>query len=284
VALSFVRKADDIISLKELIGNKEISIIAKIEKPEALTELEHILDHCAGIMIARGDLGVEMPIQQVPSLQKHILERCNRRGKPVITATQMLESMIENQRPTRAETTDVFNAIVEGSDAVMLSGETAAGRDPVAVVNMMSSIAVEAEKVCMKDTSRLNNLLPEVDRTIEEIIAHAACEGALDVSATCIVAFTFSGNTAKYISKYHPPMPVIALTPNAATCRRMTLNWGVTPILTRHIKNTDEMIEYTEKLMLEKELVKKGDTIAIVAGVPLGVKGGTNLLKMQKIG
>jgi pyruvate kinase len=283
VALSFVRKADDLIKLKKLLGENDIKIIAKIEKPEALNDFENILDHCFGVMIARGDLGVEMPIQRVPALQKHILERCSKRGKPVITATQMLESMLENQRPTRAETTDVFNAIVDGSDAVMLSGETATGKNPAAVVKMMAKIAIEAEKVCRNNTERLNSILPEVERTIEEIISHASCEAALDVSASCIVAFTFSGNTAQYISKYHPPMPVIALTPNIKTCRKLTLAWGVTPMLAKNMNNTDEMTDYTEKVLLEKEIIKKGDTIVIVAGTPLGVKGKTNMVKMQQV-
>lgn len=283
VALSFVRKAQDLIDLKKLVGDREIGIIAKIEKPEALDDFEKILDHSYGIMIARGDLGVEMPIHKVPAVQKFILERCQRRGKPVITATQMLESMIENQRPTRAETTDVFNAIVEGSDAVMLSGETASGRHPVDAVKMMAAIAIEAEKISAANTERINNLLPEVSREIEEVIAHAACESALDLSARCIVPFTFSGSTAKFISKYHPPTPVFALTPNPQTCRRLSLSWGVAPILVETIHNTDEMIVCSEKILKEKGLVKKGDIIVIVAGVPLGVKGGTNLLKMQKV-
>lgn len=283
IALSFVRKAQDLIDLKKLAGSNEIKIIAKIEKPEAITELDAILDHCYGIMIARGDLGVEMPIHEVPAAQKHILERCSRRGKPVITATQMLESMIENQRPTRAETTDVFNAIVEGSDAVMLSGETASGKHPFDAVRMMAAIAIEAEKIRDKDPEQVNRVLPEVEKNIENVIAHAACESALDLQASCIVPFTFSGSTAQHISKYHPPTPIIALTPNRSTCRALSLSWGVTPLLVKNISNTDEMISYTEQILREKEMVKKGDVIVIVAGVPLGVQGSTNLIKMQKI-
>lgn len=283
VALSFVRKAEDLIQLRELAGSYDIKIIAKIEKPEALAELERILDHCEAIMIARGDLGVEMPIQQVPAIQRHILERCSRRGKPVITATQMLESMIDNQRPTRAETTDVFNAIMEGSDAVMLSGETASGKHPVEAVKMMASIAIEAEKLGTRNTDLLDHLLPEVEKEIEEVMAHAACESALDISAKYIVPFTFSGNTAQFISKYHPPIEIVALTPRPETCRRLSLSWGVTPILVNNMKSTDEMIESTEKILIEQKLVSKGDVIVLIAGVPLGVKGGTNLMKMQKI-
>lgn len=283
VALSFVRKAKDLIDLQKLIGDAQIRIIAKIEKPEALDEIDQILDNCEGVMIARGDLGVEMPIQQVPAVQKQLLLKCGRRGKTVITATQMLESMIENQRPTRAETTDVFNAIVEGSDAVMLSGETAAGKFPVDAVKMMAAIATEAEKVSSDNYERINNLLPEVGNAIEEVMAHAACEAAMNVEARAIVPFTHSGNTALHISKYHPPTPVFALTPKEATCRRLSLSWGVTPILVKDIRNTDEMIAMAEKTLKELGIAKPGDVIVIVAGVPLGVKGNTNLMKLHRI-
>lgn len=283
VALSFVRSGKDVKDLKKMIGDAAIKVIAKIEKPEALNDLEKILDECEGIMIARGDLGVEVPIQQVPSIQRHLLQRCSRRGKSVITATQMLESMIENQRPTRAETTDVFNAIVDGSDAVMLSGETAVGRNPVEAVQMMAAIAVEAEKVNCQTHDRLNNILPEVSRNIEEIVAHSACEAALDASARAIIPFTRSGNTALHISKYHPPTPVIALTPKIETCRRLALSWGVTPILVDDLHSTDEMMVMAEKTLKERKIVEADDIIVIVAGVPIGVKGSTNLMKLHKI-
>ncbi len=283
VALSFVRSGKDVKDLKKMIGAATIRIIAKIEKPEALTDLENILDECEGIMIARGDLGVEVPIQQVPSIQRHLLQRCSRRGKSVITATQMLESMIDNQRPTRAETTDVFNAIVDGSDAVMLSGETAVGKNPVEAVKMMAAIAIEAEKINCQTHERLNNILPEVSRNIEEIVAHSACEAALDASARAIIPFTCSGNTAMHISKYHPPTPVIALTPKIETCRRLALSWGVTPILVSDLHSTDEMISMSEETLKEKNLVSTDDIIVIVAGVPIGVKGNTNLMKLHKV-
>lgn len=283
VALSFVRKSQDIRDLKLLIGEAKIRIIAKIEKPEAVKELDNILDECEGVMIARGDLGVEVPIQEVPGIQKHILQRCSRRGKSVITATQMLESMIDNQRPTRAETTDVFNAIVEGSDAVMLSGETAIGKNSIDSVKMMAAIAIEAEKINAKDHERMNNLLPEVEKSIEEVMAHSAGEAAIDVSAKAIVAFTHSGNTALYISKYHPPTPIIALTPLASTCRRLSLSWGVEPFLVKDMRNTDEMITMSESTLKELNTVKTGDIIVIVAGVPLGVKGNTNLMKLNRV-
>ena len=283
VALSFVRSGQDVKNLKKMIGEAPIGIIAKIEKPEALSDLESILDECEGIMIARGDLGVEVPIQQVPSIQRHLLQRCSRRGKSVITATQMLESMIENQRPTRAETTDVFNAIVDGSDAVMLSGETAVGKYPVETVKMMAAIAMEAEKINCQTHDRLNNILPEVSRNIEEIVAHSACEAALDASARAIIPFTHSGNTALHISKYHPPTPVIALTPRVEACRRLALSWGVTAILVNDLHNTDEMIIMAEKTLKKRNIVDENDIIVIVAGVPLGVKGNTNLMKLHRV-
>lgn len=283
VALSFVRSGQDVRDLKKMIGSAQIRIIAKIEKPEALEEIENILDECEGIMIARGDLGVEVPLEQVPAIQRHLLQRCSRRGKSVITATQMLESMIDNQRPTRAETTDVFNAIFDGSDAVMLSGETAIGKNPVDAVKMMAAIAIEAEKLNCQTAERLNNILPEVSKSIEEIMAHSACEAALDVSALAIIPFTHSGNTALNISKYHPPTPVFALTPKLKTCRRLALSWGVVPVLVKDISNTDEMILMAEQTLKELDIAHVGEVLVIVAGVPLGVIGNTNLMKLHRV-
>jgi pyruvate kinase len=282
VALSFVRRASDLAELRTLIGSHPIRIIAKIEKPEAMQELEGILDQTDGIMIARGDLGVEMPLEQIPALQRFILTRCSRRGIPVITATQMLESMIDNPRPTRAETTDVFNAILEGSDAVMLSGETAAGHHPVAAVAMMAAIAVEAEKICAT-TGKYGDLLPEVKREIEEIVAHSACEAAVNAGAKAIVAYTHSGNTAHFISKYHPPIPIVALTPREQACRRLTLTWGVEAVKVDDLRETDPMIRMVEQTFKSQGRARTGDVLVIVAGVPLGVKGSTNMVKLHRI-
>jgi pyruvate kinase len=282
VALSFVRKSQDLMDLRQLIGPAPVRIIAKIEKPEALNDLEGILSATDAVMIARGDLGVEVPLERVPALQKHILTRCWRRGILAITATQMLESMIGNQRPTRAETTDVFNAILDGSDAVMLSGETASGEHPVEAVRTMAAIAVEAEKILDK-TNQVNNILPEVTPGIEDCMAHAACEAAVEVGAKAIVTFTHSGNTARNISKYHPSVPIYGLTPIPATCRRLALSWGVKTLLTSNITNTDEMIAMAERTLRETGIVKTDDILVIVAGVPLGVKGNTNLMKLQKV-
>jgi len=280
VALSFVRKAEDILDLRKLIGDSTMRIIAKIEKPEAIDELENILDVTDAIMIARGDLGVEVDLTRVPQLQKHILLRCYRRGIPVITATQMLESMIEHSRPTRAETTDVFNAIVDETDAVMLSGETAAGKYPVKAVKFMSAIAREAETlVGTEDT--WTNFLPEVDNNIEEIVAHSACTAAVNAGAKAIVAYTNSGSTARFISKYHPPIPVVALTPNEDTCRKLSLSWGVTSLTTPCFLRATTMFEETSKILKEAGIVKSGDTIVIAAGIPLGSMHSSNAMKLQ---
>lgn len=281
VALSFVRRAQDIKDLKVLMNGADLGIIAKIEKPEAITEFDEILEQCEGIMIARGDLGVEMPIEQVPALQKSILKKCSDRGKTVITATQMLESMMESQMPTRAETTDVYNAIVDGTDAVMLSGETAAGKHPVKAVKVMASIALEAEKTT--GIIDFSTILPGVEGTIEEVMAQSACEASYNINAKAIVTFTHSGNTALYISKYHPPTPIFALTPRIKTCRRLSLSWGVTPVIIEDMGSTDEMLMASESKMKELEVVEKGDIITIVAGIPLGFKGNTNSMKLHKV-
>lgn len=283
VALSFVRSAKDMIDLKTLLGKHEQLLIAKIEKPEAIEAIDSILDQSDGIMIARGDLGVEMPVEKVPSLQKELLERCSRLGKTVITATQMLDSMINNQLPTRAETTDVFNAVIEGSDAIMLSGETAIGRYPLQAVKMMNLIAKEAEHLKSQNLAKIGNILPEAGKMIENIMAHSACEAAMNISAKAIVPFTHSGKTAINISKYHPPIPVYALTPKTNTCRRLSLSWGVTPIKVEDLRNTDMMIEMAEKTLRDNHLVSPGDIIVIIAGVPLGVKGNTNTMKIHTI-
>lgn len=280
VALSFVRRGEDLRELRKLIGPSPIRVVSKIEKPEALDDLEAILAETDAVMIARGDLGVEMPIEKVPAIQKHIITRCTRRGIVVITATQMLESMISNPRPTRAETTDVFNAVMDGTDAIMLSGETAAGAHPVEAVRTMAAIAIEAERLHCDTT---DTLLPEVKHDIEDIIAHAACESAVNIRAKAIVPFTHSGNTARNVSKYHPSVPIYALTPKPETCRRLSLSWGVGSILIEDLRDTDAMIACAEKTVREHGLAQPGEAIVIVAGVPLGVKGNTNMIKVHRM-
>lgn len=279
ISLSFVRQAEDVRILKALItehGKSDISIIAKIEKPQAIANLEEILRVVDGIMVARGDLGVEMPPEKVPMIQKHIIRRCNEIGIPVITATQMLESMIQNPRPTRAEASDVANAILDGTDAVMLSGESAVGDYPVQAVEMMTRIASEVEK----DAQFVNYPASRSDEV------HAISE-ALDVIADvidlrCIVAFTASGYTAILASKERLKVPIIALTPNINVYHRLNLVWGVKPLLLdREVDNFEMVIQQVESSLLGRNLATKGDRILIVGGIPMGKKGGTNFLKIH---
>ncbi|MGE5751871.1 MAG: pyruvate kinase [Nitrospirota bacterium] len=280
IALSFVRTAKDIVSTRRFLKahGADIPIIAKIEKSEAVQNLDEIIDIADGIMVARGDLGVEMSPEQVPLLQKKIIEACNRAEKPVITATQMLESMIENPQPTRAEASDVANAILDGTDCVMLSGETAMGKYPVQAVEVMARIAVQAEMS-----------LPPVppDRHIsgpDESVAHAACRAAEEQQAQAIVTFTQSGSTALMVSKHRPRMRIIAPTPFELVARKMSLYWGVTPIILKTKKTTDNMIASVERAMHFGRLVRRHDLIVITAGVPIGVAGSTNMMKIHRVG
>ncbi len=282
VALSFVRSARDLVLLRELIGARPIRVVTKVEKPEALEDLPAVLAASDAVMVARGDLGVEVPLQCVPALQKHIIRECQRRNIPVITATQMLESMITNERPTRAETTDVFNAIIDGTDAIMLSAETAAGQYPIHAVKTMVAIAREAEKCRFANTTGFERQSAE-DPTVEDTIAHVAAQSALELDAKAIVCFTQSGTTAKRISRYRPTTPVLALTPKETTQRRLCLAWGVQPVKTPDMDNTDVMIKEAERQVLALGWARPGDVIVIAAGVPLGVPGNTNLLKLHRI-
>jgi len=280
IALSFVRTANDIIATRLFLKahGADIPIIAKIEKAESIQNLDEIIDTADGIMVARGDLGVEMSPEQVPLLQKKIIEACNRAEKPVITATQMLESMIENPQPTRAEASDVANAILDGTDCVMLSGETAMGKYPVQAVEVMARIAVQAEM-------SLSPVPP--DRHIsgpDESVAHAACRAAEEQQAHAIVTFTQSGSTALMVSKHRPRMRIIAPTPFELVARKMSLYWGVTPIILKTKKTTDNMIASVERAMHFGRLVRRHDLIVITAGVPIGVAGSTNMMKIHRVG
>ena len=280
VALSFVRSASDIEHARRYIRKHgaDIPIIAKIEKPEAIRNLEEIIYAADGIMVARGDLGVEMPPEQVPLLQKKIITACNKAEKPVITATQMLESMIERPQPTRAEASDVANAILDGTDCVMLSEETAAGKYPVQTVEVMARIAVQAE-------TSLSPVQPDRDISgIGESVSHAACRAAEEQRAKSIVTFTQSGTTALLVSKHRPTVPVIAATPFETIARRISLYWGVTPIILTTRRTTDDMIATVERAMLKRKLVKPGELIVITAGVPIGVAGSTNMMKIHRVG
>ncbi|HUK99441.1 MAG TPA: pyruvate kinase [Nitrospirota bacterium] len=280
IALSFVRKGEDIVRTRRFIRSlgADIPIIAKIEKPEAILNLEEIIHEADGIMVARGDLGVEMSPEQVPLLQKKIIKSCNEAEKPVITATQMLESMIENPQPTRAEASDVANAILDGSDCVMLSGETAIGKYPVQSVSFMTKIAVQADKALPIRPPDINIF------GTGESMAHAACRAAAELQAKAIVTFTHSGSTALLVSKHKPNVPIIAATPFAHVARKISLYWGVTPLILTSKRTTDDMIAAVENAMLNQKLIKMGDMIVLSAGVPVGVAGATNMIKIHCVG
>lgn len=285
VALSFVRTADEIRKVKNRLKRKNaaVPLIAKIEKSEALTNIERILDEVEGIMIARGDLGVEVSPEEVPVLQKRLIALSNAKGKIVITATQMLESMREHMRPTRAEAADVANAVIDGSDALMLSGETASGRYPVDSLKMMNRIIEFTEKGYPAAQSLFK--VKEFSASgFSEAVADAACRAAEDIGAKFIVAFTNSGFTAKLVSKFRPKTPILALTPAEDVRRKMCIYWGVSPLLLRPLSSTDEMIREVERSLLGDGMARKGDRIVITAGTPVLGSGKTNLLKLHTIG
>lgn len=285
IALSFVQKPEDVKKLKEIITSKGHStpIISKIEKPQAVKNIEEIIDYTDVIMIARGDLGVEMETQEVPPIQKEIIKICNRRGVPVITATQMLDSMIEHPRPTRAEASDVANAIIDGTDAVMLSGETASGKFPLESVEVMSQIIEIIEKT---DSPRwdLKRRSINVVYPPEFAIGYCACHAADLVDAKAIVCLTLSGSTAKMISRFRPLKPIIALTPNVKTYRRLSLLWGVASYF---IDILDGDMEDCLKIVLaelrDQNILEKGDKIVLTAGLPFYEKHQTNMLRIEEI-
>ncbi|OHE55243.1 MAG: pyruvate kinase [Thermodesulfovibrio sp. RBG_19FT_COMBO_41_18] len=280
VAISFVRDASDIRKVKEWLKHRkqQIPLIAKIEKPEALHNIEEILSEADGIMVARGDLGVEIPPEEVPLIQKELIDEANKRGKIVITATQMLESMTEHLRPTRAETTDVANAVIDGTDALMLSAETATGKYPVEAVRMMDRIIRYTERMKETESSYIRGDI------FAEATADAACRAAEDINAKALVAFTQSGFTARLLSKFRPKVPIIALTPDERIKNRVCLYWGVTPKIMKLPKTTDEMIENVEESLLKERIVKKGDRIVITSSSPLSTHGKTNFMKLHRIG
>jgi len=282
IAVSFVRRGEDIALAKQLIrrAKKETPVIAKLEKPEAIENLDAILQIADGVMVARGDLGVEMSPEKVPVVQKHIIQRAREFRRPVITATQMLESMTENPRPTRAEASDVANAIFDGSDAVMLSAETASGKYPVEAVSMMARI-IEAAEGSIQEFSRP---VPQEKLKVAETVAELVCHASRELHMKLIVVFTHSGFTARLISRYRPQVPIIALTPEVETLRRMALIWGVLPLESRDQQRIDTLAGMTEKKLLQERLVRKGDVIGIVAGTPMGVRGTTNFMKFHVIG
>jgi pyruvate kinase len=283
IAASFVRRPEDVLLAKALIrrAKKDTPVIAKLEKPEAIENLEGILRVSDGVMVARGDLGVEMNPETVPVVQKNIIARAREFRRPVITATQMLESMTQNPRPTRAEASDVANAIFDGSDAVMLSAESASGKYPIEAVSMMARIIQEAEASIQeypRPTTSQEQL--KVAETVAELVCHASRE----LHMKLIAVFTHSGFTARLVSRYRPLVPIVAFSPEAETRRRMSLLWGVTSRGISDIKKIDGLAEVAEKRLLEERLVKKGDVIGIVAGTPMGIRGTTNFMKFHVIG
>lgn len=286
IAASFVRKASDVLEIRELLEKHNanyIQIISKIENQEGVDNLDEILEVSDGLMVARGDLGVEIPAEEVPLVQKAMIKKCNRAGKPVITATQMLDSMQRNPRPTRAEASDVANAIFDGTDAIMLSGETAAGKYPLESVQTMSRIAERAESALEYREIFLKQSQSQ-QTSVTEAISQAVANSALDLNAKAIVTSTESGYTARMVSKYRPKAPIIAVTPNEQVIRRMALIWGVIPVLGEEAGNTDELIEQAIDSSVKSGYVNLGDLVVITAGVPVGRSGTTNLIKVHHVG
>ncbi len=284
IAASFVRKASDVLAIREVLENNNathIQIISKIENQEGIDNIDSILQVSDGIMVARGDLGVEIPTPEIPIAQKMMIKKCNQLGKPVITATQMLDSMMRNPRPTRAEVTDVANAIYDGTDAIMLSGETAAGKYPVEAVKTMATIAKRTE-----ETLKYNELLKKrkiEDVTVTNAISYATCTTSADLNAKAIISFTTSGHTARMVSKFRPQCPIIATTEDEGVMRRLALVWGVYPVKTSHVGNTDDLFTTSIASAKEKKYLENGDLVVITAGVPSGISGTTNLIKVHTI-
>jgi len=280
VALSFVRSADDVRRARSFMAERgaSIPIVAKIEKHEAIADIDAILAEADGLMVARGDLGVETPLEHVPLLQKMLIEKANRAGKPVITATQMLLSMVDNPRPTRAEVGDVANAILDGTDAVMLSEETASGRHPIEAVLTMRRIAEDTE-AAFPFERWMRRFEDNSLQGLPEAVAGAACELAEHVGASVIVAWTESGETARLVAKHRPRSPILALSSVPATARRLALVWGVLPALAEAGSSTDAMMDAAMTLAARAGLLRSGEKAVITAGVPMGVAGSTNLIK-----
>ena len=285
VALSFVRKPEDVIRLKSYLEEKgaRLPVVAKIEKPEGWRNLDDILRESDGVMVARGDLGVEMALEQVPFIQKSIIERARTQGRFVITATQMLESMIEHPTPTRAEVSDVANAIYDGTDALMLSGETSVGRYPEESVKMMARIAAETE------AHRRPNLFVDMppspgEPTHAEIVATAAYNAGRSAGVEAIAVFTTSGGSARLIARCRPPVPIFAFTTNPEVARQLSVVYSIQPVLAPPVSSTDEMMAQVDRMLLDRGWLKMGDDVVFVAGQPIGRAGTTNLIKLHKVG
>jgi len=286
IALSFVRKADDVRQVKRLLtrhGGEQIKVIAKIESKQGVENIGSILRYADGIMVARGDLGVEMPVENVPPVQKSLIRRSTMMGKPVIIATQMLDSMIRNPRPTRAEANDVAGAVFDGASCIMLSGETAAGKYPLESIKTMVRIA-EAAEASMNYWERFGSFSFDPASTISNAISHATCTVAMELNAAAIIPVTKSGSTARMISRFRPQAPIIASTPDEKIWRQLALSWGVYPIRVSEQNNVEDLFAISIKTALEAGLVEQGDTIVLTGGAPVGYSGVTNILKVEIAG
>jgi len=285
IGLSFVRNSDDVKLLKSLVAEaiKHAKVIAKIEKQEAVKDIDNILEVADGVMVARGDLGIEMPTEMVPLVQKMIINKCMIVGKPVITATQMLDSMIRNPRPTRAEVSDVANAVLDGTDALMLSGETAMGRFPVESVSMMARTIIAAERDLSFCIDRGAGPRERERLSTTQAISKATCEIASALRATAIITSTQSGETARQVAKHHPAQPIIAISPSDEVVRQLNLTWGVIPLKVGPSINLDNMFDIAVDAPLKADLIEKGDRVVITAGVFVNVPGTTNLIKVHRV-
>jgi pyruvate kinase len=286
IAVSFVRRASDVAAAKKAIraAGRDTPVIAKLEKPQAIENLDAILEISDGVMVARGDLGVEMNPESVPVVQKQIIQRASEARRPVITATQMLESMTQHPRPTRAEASDVANAVLDGSDALMLSAETASGKFPLESVRMMDRIIRAAESSVSSFSHPHEAAVHDIAGTVAETVAELICHAADEAPIKLIAVFTETGSTARLISKHRPKTPIIAFTPFAETRRRLALLWGVVPRSIARVRDIDGLAEIAERRLLEEKLVKRGEVVGIVAGTPLGVRGTTNFIKLHVVG
>mgnify|MGYP002508094543 FL=1 len=284
IAASFVRSAADIAYLRKFtnaLGWRNVRIIAKIENMDGVQNIDEIINEADGVMVARGDMGVEIPFEMIPSIQKRIIKKAYSAGKQVITATQMLESMITNPRPTRAEITDVANAIYDGTSAIMLSGETAAGAHPVESVETMALIAESTEGQIDYVTDFKS--VREENKSITNAISHATVTTAHDLGAKAIITVTKSGSTARMISKHRPQSMIVGCTTNETVCRQMSMSWGVVPLMCEEKKSTDELFSHAVEVAVKNGLVNRGELVVITAGIPLGVSGTTNMLKVEKL-
>ena len=284
VAISFVRSPEDVLTVRRMIrkAKKKSLVLAKIEHPDAVKRLDEILDVCDGIMVARGDLGVELSLEKVPAIQKSAISHANARGKIVVVATQMLDSMIQRPRPTRAEASDVANAVFDGADALMLSGETASGAYPVEALQMMVRIVNQAERSPAFQAATRPRLIKD-HAVFPNAISKATVASANDTGAKLIVAFTESGNTARLISDYRPDARIIAMTPHQETYNRLAIYWGVEPLRVPAVRSTDAMLRQANRILVERGFTRPGEVVVITSGVPIGVVGSTNMLKLHRI-